>query len=80
MHGLLCRDRLVEVVDGLLHGTARQKKPRPLKVRLDGVQVMAGNPTLEGLQVFAEKLLATIKKLLKDGDGIEFLPARLKGD
>jgi ParB/RepB/Spo0J family partition protein len=67
-----------EAVKKLL-GNGRKAKAKPLKLKLDGVQIVANNPTLDGLQAFAERLLAALKRLAKEGDGIEFLPARLKG-
>jgi ParB-like chromosome segregation protein Spo0J len=69
----------VELLD-----TLRQKrkgttpKAKPLKLRLDGVQMVASNATLEGLQAFGERLVAAVKRLVKDGDTIEYLPSRLK--
>jgi len=69
----------VEAKVAALLGNGRKVKPKPLKLKLDGVQFIVNTPTLDGLQAFAERLLAAIKRLAKDGDGIEYLPARLKG-
>ncbi len=65
-----------EAVNKLLGG--KKVKAKPLKLRLDGVQMVASNATLEGLQAFGERLVAAVKRLVKEGDGIEFLPARIK--
>ncbi|HLN26910.1 MAG TPA: ParB/RepB/Spo0J family partition protein [Gemmataceae bacterium] len=67
-----------EKVRGLL-GNGRKVKARPLKLKGDGVQMVVSNPTVDAVQSFAERLLAALRKLVKDGDGIEFLPSRLKG-
>lgn len=65
-----------EAVNKLLGG--KKAKAKPLKLRLDGVQMVASNATLENLQAFGERLVAAVKRLVKDGDAIEYLPSRLK--
>lgn len=66
-----------EIVDGMLSGK-KPKKGKPMKLRGNGVEMLLKNPTIEGVIAFAEGVLSAAKKLLKDGDGIEFLPSRLK--
>ncbi len=61
-----------------LRGNGRKAKGQPLKLRGDGVQVTVSDPAIEGLQAFAERLVAALKRLAKDGDAIESLPTRLK--
>ena len=46
-----------EAVNKLL-GNGRRVKSKPLKLKLDGVQMTASNPTLDGLQAFFERGLA----------------------
>jgi ParB-like chromosome segregation protein Spo0J len=78
----LARNLTREAVERLvarMKGSPKKTKAKPLKLKLDGVQMVASNATLDGLQAFTEQLLAALRKLAKDGDGIEFLPARLKG-
>lgn len=58
--------------------TGKQRRTRPVKLRSNGVQVVATDATLEGLQAFGERLLAAVRKCMKDGDGVELLPSRLK--
>ena len=68
----------VERLVARIKGVPQKAKAKPLKLKLDGVQMVASNPTLDGLQAFAERLLAALKRLAKDGDAIDFLPARVK--
>jgi ParB/RepB/Spo0J family partition protein len=68
----------IEDAVGKLRGNGRKAKAKPLKLKLDGVQIVATNPTIEGLQAFFERGLAALRRLAKDGDDIAFLPARLK--
>jgi hypothetical protein len=67
-----------EAVQKLL-GTGKQEKIKTLKLRIGTARMEVSNPTLDSIEACAERLLAGVKKLRKDGDGIEFLPARLKG-
>jgi|GEM_PF-3301961 len=70
----------VEAKVAALLGNNKKAKAKPLKLKLDGVQMVASNPSLDGLQAFAERLLAALKRLAKDGDGVEYLPARLRDE
>jgi ParB-like chromosome segregation protein Spo0J len=69
----------LDILDGRRKKNKGEKaKSKPLKLKLDGVQMVANNPTLDGIEVFAKRILAGVQKLKKDGDGIEFLQGRLK--
>lgn len=69
----------VERLVARMKGITKKARTKPVKVKLDGVQMVASNPTLEGLQAFGERLLAAVRRCVKDGDGVEILPSRLKG-
>ncbi len=74
----LAVESVEEAVSKLLDN-GRKPKAKPLKLRFDGICMTVINPTTDGLQAFFERGLAAVKKLGKDGDGPEFLPARMKG-
>jgi ParB-like chromosome segregation protein Spo0J len=54
------------------------KHQKPLKVKTNGIELVAKHPTIESILKFAEDLVSGCKKLLKDGDGVEYLPSRVK--
>jgi len=76
--GLMTVD-LLEKLRDKIKGDVKNAKAKPLKLKCDGVQMVISNPTLNGIQAFAEKLMAAIRKLTKDNDSIDFLGQRLKG-
>lgn len=53
-------------------------RKKTLTLKLDGVKVTITDPSVERAAAFGERYMAAVKKLIKDGDGIEYLSSRLK--
>ncbi|HEU5458580.1 MAG TPA: ParB/RepB/Spo0J family partition protein [Terracidiphilus sp.] len=78
MKGLLCRDRLVDAVDRILHGAKRQKKPKPLKLAFGNITLIVKGNAVQELRALHTKLADVLKKIEREGWGDDFLPGLMK--
>ena len=77
--GVLCAEGVEEEVARLLSGGKRVKKVKPLKLKLDAIEIITKRDTpLETLAATLDKVSVVVRKLLKEHKGPEYLQLELK--